>query len=66
MSSAAINLNDWVARRESKEDVIAPWLIKGLSATFELHYGNNAYSQAAVGPAAKTEIIDFEDQRAQH
>lgn len=36
MSSAAINLNDWVGRRDIKEDVISPWPIKGLSATFDL------------------------------
>lgn len=36
MSSAAINLNDWVGRHETKEDVISPWPIKGLSATFDL------------------------------
>ncbi len=36
MSSTAINLNDWVGRKESKEDVISPWQIKGLSATFDL------------------------------
>ena len=36
MSAATINLNDWVGRRESKEDVISPWPIKGLSATLDL------------------------------
>lgn len=36
MSSAAINLNDWVGRRETKEDVVSPWPIKGLCATFDL------------------------------
>lgn len=36
MNSAAINLNEWVGRRDIKEDVISPWPIKGLSATFDL------------------------------
>lgn len=36
MSSAAINLNDWVGRRETKEDLVSPWPIKGLSASFDL------------------------------
>lgn len=36
MSSDVINLNDWIGRRESKEDLISPWPVKGLSATFDL------------------------------
>lgn len=36
MGSATINLDDWIGRRESKEDVISPWPVKGLSATFDL------------------------------
>jgi len=36
MSSATINLDDWIGRKEIKEDVISPWPVKGLSATFDL------------------------------
>src|SRR5512146_1892104 len=34
--ASAAHLKTWIGRTEAREDIIAPWPVRGLSATFDL------------------------------